>query len=126
MKSKQAQFILLPSLLLLMTGITIATERVIEPDRGAELARSGALVIDVRSAQEIAETGVVDGALHIPHEDIDEIRAAVGPDKNRPVVVYCRTGRRSGLVQAALEAEGYTGVINGGGFRELDTALSAR
>lgn len=125
MQAHRKASILPAALLLLIAGAIMASERMIEPERGAELACAGALVIDVRSAREVAESGIVAGALNIPHENVEEIRAAVGPDMARPVVVYCRTGRRSGLVKDALEAAGYSGVVNAGGYKDITAQLDA-
>ncbi len=86
-----------------------------------EAIRGGALVIDVRTEEEF-KAGHLDGALNIPHERTDALVEAIGEDKGRSVVVYCRTGRRSGLALDGLLARGYTNVVNGGGFTALREA----
>lgn len=78
----------------------------------------GALVIDVRSAEEYSD-GHIDGAINIPHTEIDRIAELIGDDLARPVVVYCRSGNRSGQAEAALRKRGYTGVFNGTGLEAL-------
>lgn len=60
--------------------------------------KSKGVWIDVRSAEEFKE-GHLQGALNIPHDKIVERIKSVSPDKNAPVNLYCRSGRRA---EAAL------------------------
>ena len=89
------------------------------------LAREpGALVVDVRTPAEFAG-GHVAGARHI---DVNEGGFAArldSVDRARPVYLYCRTGNRSGRAQEALEAAGFTNVVNAGGFEALRAAGAA-
>jgi phage shock protein E len=62
------------------------------------------LVIDVRSAEEYA-AGHVPGAVNIPNDQVASRLAEIPKDKD--VVLYCRSGRRSGLAAETLEANGY-------------------
>ncbi len=78
----------------------------------------GALVIDVRTPEEFS-SGHLDDALNIVHDQTEALVQAIGGDKGRSVVLYCRTGRRSGLAKDALLGMGYTNVFNGGGFTAL-------
>ena len=61
-------------------------------------------VLDVRSPQEYAE-GHVPGAVNVPHDQLASRLAEVPKDKD--VVVYCRTGRRTALATEMLAANGY-------------------
>jgi phage shock protein E len=83
-----------------------------------DLIRDGALLIDVRTQPEF-DAGHLEGALRIGHEQIDDLGSAIGADKDRAVVLYCRSGRRSGLAQKALQQRGFTNVVNGGGYEAL-------
>lgn len=85
------------------------------------LAQPGAVLIDVRTADEFA-SGALPGATLIPHGDIATRIAEVAPDKNTPVVLYCRSGRRSGIAQDTLQSLGYTQVINAGGYDQFKLA----
>ena len=85
------------------------------------LAQPGAVLIDVRTADEFA-SGALPGATLIPHGDIAARIAEVAPDKNTPVVLYCRSGRRSGIAQDTLQSLGYTQVINAGGYDQFKLA----
>ena len=82
------------------------------------MIEQGALLIDVRTANEFAQ-GHVDGALNIPYQETDNLMSAIGTDKTRPVVVYCRSGNRSGKAKVVLETKGYTHVFNATGYEAL-------
>jgi len=75
------------------------------------MIENGALLIDVRSTEEFAG-GHLDGALHIEWDQTDALAAAIGDDKQRQVVLYCRSGNRVGKAIAVLETRGYTNIYN--------------
>ena len=64
-----------------------------------ERQKIGALIIDVRDDDEFAEAHIA-GSLHVPLPDI-EARLSEIP-KNRDVLLFCRSGRRSGKAQTLL------------------------
>ncbi len=74
------------------------------------LAAAGARVVDVRTPQEFA-SGHVPGAINIPYDELPGRAAEIGPPATR-VVLYCRSGRRSGIAAEALEKAGYTNVYD--------------
>lgn len=78
----------------------------------------GALLVDVRSAEEF-EAGHIDGSVNLPHTDIDDIAEMLGPDLDRPAVLYCGSGRRAGIALEALQARGYTAIFNASGYEAL-------
>jgi len=82
------------------------------------MIESGALLIDVRSDEEFAQ-GHLDGALHIEWDKTDALAAAIGHDKQREVVLYCRSGNRVGKAIAALETRGYSNIYNATGLEAL-------
>ena len=82
------------------------------------MIEQGALLIDVRTTEEF-EQGHVEGALNIPYQEIDKLMSAIGTDKTRPVVVYCRSGNRSGKAKVVLETKGYTNIFNATGYGAL-------
>ncbi len=82
----------------------------------ARQARSGLLVLDVRTPEEFA-AGHIPGARNIPHTELPgralEVRGAGAED----VVVYCMRGPRARLGEAALLENGVRGVAHlEGGF----------
>lgn len=83
-----------------------APARVIAGAEARQLVEAGARVIDVRTPEEFA-LGHVPGAVNIPFEQVASRVAEVG-DPSKPVVLYCRSGRRSGIAARALQDLGFT------------------
>lgn len=82
---------------------------VIDGARAQALVEAGATLVDVRSPQEFGG-GHIEGARNIP---VDEIGARAGElDKDETIVVYCRSGVRSGRAKRTLEAQGFGDVHN--------------
>jgi rhodanese-related sulfurtransferase len=83
-----------------------------------------ALVVDVRDAPEVAQSGKVAGALHVPRGMLEFKADPESPyydpsfAKDKPVIVYCAAGGRAALSGQALKNLGYTQVFNLGGFRD--------
>jgi len=78
----------------------------------------GALIIDARTAQEYAQ-GHLKGAINIPFDVVVAQFDALEIRKDRQVVLYCRSGNRSGKALASLKKAGYSKLHNGGGFTGL-------
>ena len=71
----------------------------ITPEAAARLIADGAVLIDIREAQECAE--VIEGALSAPMSSgATGIRFCAG----QPVIFHCRTGRRTEMNAEALAA----------------------
>lgn len=79
------------------------------------LAEGEARLVDVRTPREFSANGL-EGAANIPVQRLDERLDEVG-DKEEPVVVYCRSGNRSGRAARMLESAGYEAVYDLGGLR---------
>ncbi len=74
------------------------------------------IVLDVREQAEY-DSGHIPGALLLPVGTIEEdTAAAVIPEKDTVVLVYCRSGNRSKTAAAALAALGYSHVYEFGGI----------
>ncbi len=93
-----------------------------DPRAARELIASGAIVIDVRTAEEYA-SGHLSRAINIPVQElpgrIAEIETLVAGDRTRPIVVYCAAGARAAKAKAQLDGAGYSNVVNGGGLDDL-------
>ena len=76
-----------------------------------------AVWIDVRTPEEFAE-GHIDDANLIPYEDIAAGVAQLGLDKDTPIFLYCRSGRRSEIARESLEKAGFSRVTNVGGLSD--------
>ena len=78
-----------------------------------------AAIVDVRTAEEYA-AGHIAGAVNIPFDHIGQgIQSVKGLKKDSPVLLYCRSGRRSAHARATLEQQGYTRILDGGGMDTL-------
>jgi phage shock protein E len=76
--------------------------------RAHELVEGGALLLDVRTPGEFA-SGHLDGALNVPVQELGSRLGELG-DKQRAIVVYCRSGARSGRAKRLLSSRGYASV----------------
>ncbi|MGW8565828.1 FAD-dependent oxidoreductase [Isoptericola sp. NPDC055881] len=87
---------------------------------------AGALVLDVRTRDEIA-SGVLPGALHVPHTELrarlDEVREAAA---GRPVRVLCASGVRSAIAHRVLAQSGFDSASLSGGMLTLRAVLGDR
>ncbi len=68
------------------------------------------VLIDVREPAELKNEGYIEGSKNIPMGSIENNLRNIPKDKE--VVVYCRSGNRSGVVVAKLTQLGYTNVKN--------------
>ena len=85
---------------------------------GWHLIAEGALLVDVRTPAEFA-SGHLDGAINISHEQTADRLSEYGDDKSRSIVVYCRSGNRSGIAEGILAEHGFANVHNGGGYEAM-------
>lgn len=77
----------------------------------------GTLLVDVRSPWEF-EMGHLPGALNIPLEEIP-LKAATIRETGKPVLLYCRSGNRSGMALNLLRQSGLPDIYNGGAYDDL-------
>lgn len=87
-----------------------------------QLIKDGAYLVDVRSAAEYS-SGSVKGAVNIPLDKLPHQLAKFKSKKS--IVVFCLSGGRSSQAKSILERNGYTNVINGGGWQNVNKAANA-
>ena len=92
--------------------------------QSAQAAHDGALVIDVRTPDEFAN-GHIDGAINIPFDQTAQRLNDLPSDKTAPIVLYCRSGRRSSVAARTLAQHGYTNILDAGAITSLQRALNA-
>ena len=80
-----------------------------------------ALIVDVRTPEEFAN-GHYPGAINIPHETILEGLNQLGVTADTSVILYCRSGNRSGQAEQVLREKGFTEARNAGGLEALLSA----
>jgi len=78
---------------------------VIDVPTARKLMAAGVKLVDVRTPEEFA-MGHVPGALNIPHNEMGRRHAEIGPPST-PVVLYCRSGNRSGQAASVLHHRGF-------------------
>ncbi|WP_026899274.1 rhodanese-like domain-containing protein [Daejeonella oryzae] len=87
-----------------------------EPVDLKNIIEEGAFLVDVRSRGEFAE-GHVPGSVNIP---LDIVPAQLEQFKDKKnIVVFCRSGNRSGQAKAILEQNGFKNVVNGGTWEDI-------
>jgi len=87
----------------------------LDPKAAWQTIQSGAMLMDVRTPQEFA-AGHLPNAVNIPFEKVAAELARRKVAKDTPVVLYCRSGRRSGIAEAALAEAGYRKLYNAGAY----------
>lgn len=80
-----------------------------------ELIKQGATIIDVRSRGEFQGCHL-EGSVNIPLKKIKEQLPNINKDK--PVILCCASGARSGVAKSILKAKGYE-AFNGGPWESL-------
>ncbi|WP_290951470.1 rhodanese-like domain-containing protein [Fibrobacter sp.] len=82
--------------------------------KALEMQKAGAVLIDVRTPGEVAE-GTAPGSINIPLQEAEQRLAEFPKDKD--LLIFCRSGKRSMAVSNILVQNGYERVFNVvGGF----------
>jgi rhodanese-related sulfurtransferase len=113
---------------LVLTAAAFAAEVTkIAPTDAARLVAEGkAILVDVREPSEWQESGVAAPAVLLEKSDFDGAKTAWAPflektGKEKQIILYCRSGRRSSAVAEALAAQGYQ-VANSGSLKDWTAA----
>ena len=91
--------------LLAFAGMARAEGFEIKPLAVSEMQAEGGVIVDIRTPEEWAETGVIDGAKLVTFDNAQSFIAALGPDlaDGRNLILICRSGRRSAAAAEALQ-----------------------
>lgn len=87
--------------------------------------RNGALIVDVRTAQEFS-TGHLSNALNLPLDQIEAALSAHVTGKNQVILLHCQSGMRSGIARKKLLALGYTSAFNLGSYSRARQIVDGR
>ena len=101
---------------------TTTTRDMVTPEILAAIERE-ALIVDVRTPEEFAD-GHYPGAINIPHESILDGLNQLGVTIDTSVILYCRSGNRSGQAEQVLQEKGFTQARNAGGLEALLSATA--
>ncbi len=108
----------------MMEAANAAVPRITPAEATEMIAKGNTLVVDVRDAAEVANSGKVAGAVHVSRGMLEFRADPASPyhdqafDPARTVIVYCASGGRSALAGKALLDLGYRDVRNLGGFKD--------
>ncbi|MDI1247517.1 MAG: rhodanese-like domain-containing protein [Lacunisphaera sp.] len=96
------------------------------PAEAAKLVAAGsAVLVDVREPAEWAATGVAAPAVLLPKSDFDgaqqQWKEFLEKTGDQQIILYCRSGNRSGQVAKVLAAQGRN-VANAGAFKDWQAA----
>ncbi|MBL7739650.1 MAG: rhodanese-like domain-containing protein [Chitinophagaceae bacterium] len=80
------------------------------------------VLVDVRNQWEY-EMEHIPGAMNIP---LDQVPAKIEEFRSlqKPLVIYCRSGSRSGMAVSILKQKGITDVYNGGGLGDIQLLIN--
>lgn len=117
------------ALLLLMQaagcGQSDAAYRTLSPTEAMNMIRtdSSLVLLDVRTPAEFGdELGHLKGAQLLPVQELDARIAELEPLKDRPILVYCRSGSRSSRAADRLAEQGYTIFMLEGGMLDWNAS----
>jgi len=121
--------------LIIVAGFFLTTRLLgadfMSPADAAKRVEAGtAILVDVREPGEWASTGVAEPAVLLSLSDLRSDRVSWKPfldqNKDKELILYCRSGNRSAIVGSILTKEGYR-VANAGGFQHwADAQLPTR
>jgi rhodanese-related sulfurtransferase len=112
----------------MMDAANAAVPRITPAQARAMIAQGNALVVDVRDAAEVEQSGKIAGAVHVSRGLLEFRADPESPthDKNfakdKNVIVYCGSGGRAALSGKLLKDFGYERVFNLGGFKDWAAA----
>ena len=89
-----------------------------------EIDLKSVVLIDVRTHQEFELRRIKDSLnipMHKTFERIDEFK-----NFSKPIIVFCRSGMRSGWVAEILSERGINKIYNGGSIDEIEEKLKTR
>lgn len=83
------------------------------------------ILIDIREKKELLEEGFIESALHIPlsqiHNKFEEIKLM-----KKPLILFCRSGKRSEKAINLLKKIGINDVYNGISFKFILEILNKK
>jgi phage shock protein E len=111
----------LPVILLCLLAFFFLKKRFFDNTDYKAMIVSGGIIIDVRSEAEFY-SGHIENSLNIPLGDLSSNLQYL-KDKDQVIITCCASGMRSAGAQKLLSAKGYTNVVNGGGWSNLESKL---
>ena len=88
----------------------VATITTIDWQKALDMHKAGAVLIDVRTPAEVAKGMASEAAVNVPLQELPQRLSEVPKDKD--LLVYCRSGKRSMAASKFLVENGYTRVFH--------------
>ena len=88
----------------------VAPITMIDWQKAFEMNKAGAVLLDVRTPAEVAKGMASEAAVNVPLQELPQRLSEVPKDKD--LLVYCRSGKRSMAASKFLVENGYTRVFN--------------
>ena len=88
----------------------VAPITTIDWQKAFEMNKAGAVLLDVRTPAEVAKGMASEAAVNVPLQELPQRLSEVPKDKD--LLVYCRSGKRSMAASKFLVENGYTRVFN--------------
>lgn len=84
------------------------------------------IVIDVRTPDEIAQTGAIENSINIDFKSSDFKEKISALDKYKEYILFCKSGNRSGQASKIMAEMGFSNInnLNNAGYEEFSKALS--
>ena len=95
----------------------------ISPADARKYLQQGALVVDVRSADEY-RGGHLPNAVNIPLGELKETLPRRVTDKNQVLLLHCLSGTRSGIAKRLMKGMGYQNVFNLGSYGRAEKIVT--
>ena len=111
--------------ILLLAACGLTASKISPADAARLVAEGKAVLVDCREPKEWAEMGVAAPAVLLPKSDFDaeqvQWKKFLAANQGKQILVYCRSGGRSGTIVQALAKEGVK-AANVGGMKDWTAA----
>jgi len=92
-------------------------------EKAGRLVKEGAVIVDVRTEDEY-KSAHLKNAINVPLNDITNQIGRLVPDRNRVLLLHCRSGSRSFMGKRILKRMKYDNVYNLGSFGRAKRMVS--
>ncbi len=84
-------------------------------DQAREMIQKGAVIVDVRTDSEYSNANIEE-SVHVPLNELKIKIEEIVTDKDKTLLLHCRSGSRSFAAKRMLKRLGYTNAYNIGSF----------